>query len=59
VGVPPNFFTFMGIEPLLGRTAGAADTTPDAPAVVVLRHRAWVRHFAADPGVVGRTILLN
>jgi predicted permease len=59
VWVTPNFFDFMGIEPLLGRTAGPADTTPDAPAVVVLRHRAWVRYFAADPGVVGTTILLN
>jgi putative ABC transport system permease protein len=59
VWVTPNFFDFMGIEPWLGRTAGPADTTPDAPAVVVLRHRAWVRYFAADPGVVGTTILLN
>ena len=59
VWVTPNFFAFMGIEPLLGRSAGPADATPDAPAIVVLRHRAWVRYFAAAPGVVGRTILLN
>ena len=59
VWVTPNFFDFMGIAPLLGRAAGPADATPDAPAVVVLRHRAWVGYFAADPTVVGRTILLN
>ena len=59
VWVTPNFFDFMGIAPLLGRLAGPGDATPDAPPVVVLRHRAWVRYFAADPGVVGRTILLN
>jgi putative ABC transport system permease protein len=59
VWVTPNFFEFMGLEPLIGRAAGPADGRPDAPPVAVLRHRAWVSYFAADPGVVGRTILLN
>jgi putative ABC transport system permease protein len=59
VWVTPNFFEFMGLSPFIGRTFSAADATAGAQAVVVLRHRAWVRYFNGDPNVVGRTILLN
>ena len=59
VRVTPNFFDVMGLSPLLGRAAGPADATPDAPPVAVLRHRAWVSYFGSDPGVVGTTIRLN
>jgi putative ABC transport system permease protein len=59
VWVTPNFFDFMGLKPLHGRTIGAADGRPDAPAVAVLRHRAWVTYFGGDPAVVGRTVVLD
>ena len=59
VRVTPNFFDVMGLSPLLGRAAGPADATPDAPPVAVLRHRAWVSYFGSNPGVVGTTIRLN
>jgi putative ABC transport system permease protein len=59
VRVTPNFFQFMGLPPLIGRTAGEEDGRADAPPVVVLRHRAWVTYFNADPSVVGRTIRLS
>jgi predicted permease len=59
VWVTPNFFDFMGLAPLLGRTVGPEDGRPDAPPVAVLRHRAWVNLFGADPEIIGRTLLLN
>lgn len=59
VSVTPNFFAFMGLSPLLGRTITPADASPGAPAVVVLRHRAWVSLFGGDTGVIGRTITVN
>jgi predicted permease len=59
VWVTPNFFDFMGLPPLVGRLPGAQDARPDAPPVAVLRHRAWMAYFGADPSVVGRTILLD
>ncbi len=59
VWVTPNFFDFMGLKALHGRTIGAADGRPDAPAVAVLRHRAWVTYFGGDPAVVGRTVVLD
>ena len=59
VWVTPNFFDFMGLAPLHGRTFGPDDGRPDAPAVAVLRHRAWVTFFGGDPSVVGRTVVLD
>jgi putative ABC transport system permease protein len=59
VWVTPNFFDFMGLPPLIGRTPVPEDSRPDAPPVAVLRHRLWVSQFGADPNVVGRAIVLN
>ncbi len=55
----PNGFTFLGVQPLLGRVFGDGDAAPGAPPVAVMNHRAWVRLFNADPAVVGRTLVLN
>jgi putative ABC transport system permease protein len=59
VHVTPNFFEVMGMPPLMGRAIGPEDARPGAPAVAVLRHRAWVGLFGADPNVVGRTVMLD
>ncbi len=59
VWVTPNFFDFMGLGPAIGRTIGVEDGRPDAPPVAVLRHRAWVSYFGADPAIVGKTVVLN
>jgi putative ABC transport system permease protein len=59
VWVTPNFFAFMGLEPLLGRAIGPGDGTPGAPAVAVLRYRAWITYFGGDPNVVGRTVAFD
>lgn len=59
VWVTPNFFDFMGLEPLLGRTITAEDGNPGAAQVAVLRYRAWLAYFGGDPGVIGKTVILN
>jgi putative ABC transport system permease protein len=55
----PNGFDFLGVKPLLGRPFDASDAAPEAPRVAVMCHRAWVRSFAADPNVIGRTLVLD
>src|SRR5262245_32168862 len=55
----PNGFDFLGVAPLLGRAFGDTDIVPGAPAVAVMNHRTWVTVFGADPGVVGRTLMLD
>jgi hypothetical protein len=57
--VSPNFFTFLGITPAIGRglasDARAHQWAPEA----VISYRFWQSRFDGDPGVIGRTIHLN
>ena len=57
--VTPNTFQFLGVPPVLGRTITTADVQPGAPPVFVMAHKMWVTHYNMDPGVVGRTFVLN
>ncbi|MGC4055918.1 MAG: ABC transporter permease [Paludibaculum sp.] len=56
----PNAPNHWGIPAMLGRwfIPSDAPTGQEAERVVVLGYRFWQRHFAGDPGVVGRTIQL-
>ena len=54
-----NFFNLLGVQPALGRGFAAGEDQPDQPAVVVLTYHAWVRRYASDPGVIGRTARIN
>ena len=55
----PNGFDFLGVAPRLGRVFDYRDVAPGAPPVAVMNHRAWVTRFGADPGVLGRTLVLD
>ncbi len=57
--VTPELWSLLGIRPLLGRDLGPADAEPGAPAVIQISHALWQRAFSADPGIVGRTILID
>jgi len=58
--VTGNFFQVLGVEAAFGRTLIPSDDAPtSAQPVVVLSHRGWSRHFANDPTVLGRRLLIN
>ncbi|MBI1897567.1 MAG: ABC transporter permease, partial [Acidobacteria bacterium] len=57
--VSEGFHRTYGVRPILGRTISAADDRTGAPPVAVLSHRFWQTRFAADHGVVGRTVILD
>ena len=57
--VTSNVFAALGAKPLLGRALVAADDDLAAPAVAVLSERLWRERFAADPAIVGKTVLLD
>ena len=59
--VTPNFFSTLGVRPLLGRDFVAGEDLPEGqgPAVAILRYDFWRSDFAADPHVIGRTIRLD
>ena len=57
--VTSNLFRVLEDTPLLGRTLMAIDDDPAAPSVAVLSERLWRSRFAANPGIVGQSILLD
>src|SRR4030042_694572 len=57
--VSDNFFRVFPVRPALGRFLSEEDDRPSAARVVVLGHTFWRQQFAADPSVIGRSILLN
>ena len=56
--VSPTFFDILAVEPRLGRGFDATDWDTDER-VVVLSDGSWRRRFAADPAVLGTSIVLN
>src|SRR5215813_13840228 len=58
--VSGNYFSTLGVRPLLGRMIGPDDDkTPDGETAAVVSHTFWQRHFDGDPAVIGRSIILN
>ncbi|HTU32792.1 MAG TPA: ABC transporter permease, partial [Candidatus Acidoferrum sp.] len=55
-GVTANFFDVLQLPMVLGRGFAAND---DAAPVVVLGETLWRRRFHADPGIVGKAVLLS
>ncbi|HEY0763624.1 MAG TPA: ABC transporter permease [Pyrinomonadaceae bacterium] len=57
--VSANFFSVLGVDPILGRTFQAGEDTQGGPKVTILTYGLWQRRFGGDPGVVGRAVTLN
>ena len=54
-----GMFGVMGIAPIMGHVFGADDDRAGADRVALVSERLWRSRFNADPGLVGRTIMLN
>jgi putative ABC transport system permease protein len=57
--VKENYFRLLGVQPALGRVFLPGESQPGKDHVVVLGYPLWQSRFAGDPGVVGRTLVLN
>ena len=55
----PDLFKLFGLPPILGRPLVPADAAADKVSAIVLIESIWRSRFAADPSVIGRTVLLN
>jgi predicted permease len=60
-GATPEYYTLLGVRPLLGRLLSADDgsLTSEAAPVVLLGGRFWQRHFGSDPNVIGETLVVD
>jgi predicted permease len=57
--VAPNFFSVLGVKPLLGRTFLAGEDEPGQNHKVVLTHAFWQSRFGGDRSIVGKQITLD
>ncbi len=57
--VSANFFSTLGVAPLLGRGFLAEEDTPGGPKVAVLAHELWQSRFGGDPRILGTSITLD
>lgn len=57
--VTEGFFELLGVRSRFGRLFARPELEEAGPPAVVLLHGFWERRFAADPEVVGRTILID
>ena len=54
-----NFFSLLGVSPLVGRLFDQQDDSPGKDHVAVLSASAWASYFGRDPNAVGRSVSLN
>src|SRR5713226_6857680 len=55
----PNFFSVLGVNPIMGRTFAPDDGKPNQPNVVVLSYGLWQRRFGGDRHIIGRHLIMN
>jgi predicted permease len=52
-------FDLLGDIPILGRGFHPEDDRPGAPPVVVIGAAVWKTRYASDPGIIGRSVIVN
>src|ERR1700739_1483597 len=58
--VSGNFFSLLGVNATLGRVVSPGDDQLVSPRSVIVVSRAfWQQQLGADPGIIGRTLVLN
>ncbi len=57
--VSANFFSLLGVNPLLGPGFTPESGQAGHDNVVILSYGLWKERFAGDPAIVGKSILLN
>jgi predicted permease len=57
LAVSPNYFSALGLTPVLGRTLAPDDGTP--PSEVMISYGYWQRRFGGAPSVLGQTLNID
>ncbi|WP_438483112.1 ABC transporter permease [Oleiharenicola lentus] len=57
--VSGNFFTTLGVQPLLGRALTPEDDRAGQEKVIVLSEPFWRQRFAANPEVIGQQVRID
>ncbi|HEV8146399.1 MAG TPA: ABC transporter permease [Bryobacteraceae bacterium] len=59
VPVSQNFFSLLGVKPILGRLFTDEECRWNGPKAILLSHELWERRFASDPNISGRKLTIN
>jgi len=54
-----NGFSVIGQQPVAGRDFVPSDEQPGAAPVAILSYGIWETRYASDPGIIGKSILVN
>jgi putative ABC transport system permease protein len=54
--VSGNFFSVLGVQPVLGRTFSTSELRAGGERVGVITHRLWKSEFGGDPNVIGKMV---
>jgi macrolide transport system ATP-binding/permease protein len=57
--VSGNYFDVLGVHAAAGRLLREADDTPTSAPVAVIGYGLWKNRFHLDPGMLGKTVVLN
>ena len=49
----------LGVRPVIGRLFTDEEDRPGGPAVALLGHGFWTRQYGGDPGILGRSLVLD
>lgn len=58
-GVANDFLDVLGIRPLHGRNFSEEEGMWGGPPAIILSYNFWRSHYDADPGIVGRTLVID
>jgi predicted permease len=59
IDVMENFFTTLGVQPVIGRVFTREETQNNAGPVVMLTYSFWKRQLGGDPNIIGKSISLS
>lgn len=57
--ITPEYFSVLGVQPLMGRFFTAEECVPGRDAVVVLTQTFWEKQFRGDKDIIGKEVRLT
>jgi putative ABC transport system permease protein len=57
--ISADFFSTLGLNPILGRTFRPEEDQPGAAPVAILGDALWKRRFGSSPDILGKNVTLN
>jgi predicted permease len=57
--VSANLFSLLGVPARVGRTFEPGEDRPGRDRVAIISHALWQNKFSGDPGIIGRSIMVD